>query len=55
MTAQGGAAGQRSSGVSSYLLYIVVIVLAGGVFVYRKKIQEKIQVRKEKEIRHFKV
>jgi hypothetical protein len=47
MTAQ-GAGGQRSSGFGSYLLYIVLIVLAGGVFVYRKKIQEKIQARKEK-------
>ncbi len=48
MTAQGASGGQRSSGVSSYLLYIVVIALAGGVFVYRNKIQEKIQARKEK-------
>ena len=45
MTAQ-GPGGQRSSGFSSYLLYIVLIVLAGGVFVYRKKIQEKIQARR---------
>jgi hypothetical protein len=48
MTAMGGQGGQRSGGLSSYLLYIVVILLAGGVFVYRKKIQEKIQARKEK-------
>jgi hypothetical protein len=48
MTAQGTAAGTRSSGVSSYLLYIVVIALAGGSFVYRNKIQEKIQARREK-------
>jgi len=40
--------GRVSSGVSSYLLYIAVIVLAGGAFVYRKKIQEKVQARKEK-------
>ena len=48
MTAQGPGGQSSSSGISSYLLYIVVIVLAGGVFVYRKKIQEKIQARKEK-------
>jgi hypothetical protein len=42
MTAQGGSGGPRSSGVSSYLLYVAVIVLAGGVFVFRKKIQGKI-------------
>ena len=46
MTATGGPG--RSAGISSYLLYIVLIVLAGGIFVYRKKIQEKIQERKEK-------
>ena len=46
MTAQRTRRPDRSSGISSYLLYIVVIVLAGGVFVYRKKIQEKIQARK---------
>jgi hypothetical protein len=40
--------GGASSGVSSYLLYIAVIVLVGGAFVYRKKIQEKVQARKEK-------
>ncbi|MDQ1251441.1 MAG: hypothetical protein QG646_520 [Euryarchaeota archaeon] len=48
MTAQGGSGRQRSSGFSSYLLYLVVIVLAGGVYVYRNKIQEKIQARKGK-------
>jgi hypothetical protein len=48
MTSQGGAVGQRSSGISSYLLYIVVIVMVGGVFAYRNKIQEAIRVRKEK-------
>ncbi|MGB9131082.1 MAG: COG1361 S-layer family protein [Methanosarcina sp.] len=48
MTAQGtGRSSNSSSGLSSYLLYIVLIVLAGGIFVYRKKIQEKIQARKE--------
>jgi hypothetical protein len=40
--------GGASSGVSSYLLYIAVIVLAGGAFVYRKKIQEKIQEKRPK-------
>jgi hypothetical protein len=48
MTAQGGSGGPRSSGVSSYLLYIAVIALVGGVFVFRKKIQGKIQVMKAK-------
>jgi hypothetical protein len=49
MTAQGTSGGSSSSGgTSSYLLYIVVVVLAGGVFVYRNKIREKIQARKEK-------
>ncbi|MDY9925807.1 COG1361 S-layer family protein [Methanosarcina sp.] len=47
MTAQAGGQGKRN-GVSSYLPYIAVIVLAGGVFVYRKKIQEKILVKREK-------
>ncbi|MDD3247409.1 MAG: COG1361 S-layer family protein [Methanosarcina sp.] len=47
--AAGGPGASRSSnGLSSYLPYIVLIVLAGGVFVYRKKIQEKILARKEK-------
>jgi hypothetical protein len=48
MTAQGGAGGPRSSGISSYLLYVVVILLAGGVFMYRNRIQEIILARKEK-------
>ncbi|MDQ1254169.1 MAG: hypothetical protein QG646_3395 [Euryarchaeota archaeon] len=48
MIAQGASRGQRSSGISSYMLYIVVIVLGGGAFVYRKKIQEVIQARKER-------
>ncbi len=49
MTAQGTSGGTRSSGgTSSYLLYIAVVVLAGGLFVYRNKIREKIQARKEK-------
>ncbi|HWQ44413.1 MAG TPA: hypothetical protein VN373_01960, partial [Methanosarcina barkeri] len=48
MTAQGAGGQSSSSGIGSYSLYIVLIVLAGGVFVYRKKIQEKIQARKEK-------
>ena len=47
MTAQGATG--NNGGLSSYLLYIVLIVLAGGAFVYRKKIQEKIQARKEKQ------
>ncbi|MDR7664734.1 COG1361 S-layer family protein [Methanosarcina sp. Z-7115] len=46
MTAQGSGGQSSSSGIGSYLLYIVLIVLAGGVFVYRKKIQEKIQARR---------
>ncbi|MGB9132127.1 MAG: hypothetical protein WCB90_05895, partial [Methanosarcina sp.] len=48
MTAQGTGAPGKSSGIGSYLPYIVSIVIAGGVFVYRKKIQEKIKSRKEK-------
>jgi hypothetical protein len=48
MTASGRGGPGRSAGMSSYLLYIVIIVLAGGVFVYRKKIREKMQARKEK-------
>jgi hypothetical protein len=48
MTAQGEAGGPGSSGVSSYLLYIAIIALAGGGFVFRKKIQEKIQAIKAK-------
>ncbi|AKB29510.1 hypothetical protein MSSIT_2791 [Methanosarcina siciliae T4/M] len=46
-TAQMGRPG-NSGGITSYLPYIAVIILAGGAFVYRKKIQEKIRERKEK-------
>lgn len=48
MTAQGTTGGPGSNGISSYLLYIVVIAFAGGAFVYRNKIQEKIQAKREK-------
>ncbi len=49
MTAAGGQAGPGSSaGMGSYISYIVVLALAGGIFVYRKKIQEKIRERKDK-------
>jgi hypothetical protein len=48
MTASGMTGGPRSSGVSSYLPYIVIIALAGGVFVYRGKILEMIKARKER-------
>jgi hypothetical protein len=48
----GGVSQQKdggvSSGVSSYLLYIAVIVIAGRAFMYRKKIQEKVQAMKGK-------
>jgi hypothetical protein len=37
-----------SSGTGSSLLYVAVIVLAGGAFVYRKKIQERIQEKRQK-------
>lgn len=47
-TAQGAPGGLRSSGFSSYLIYIAVIALAGGAFIYRNKIREKIQARKGK-------
>jgi hypothetical protein len=47
MTPQTGAR-SKSSGISSYLPYVAVIVLAGGAFVYRKKIQEKIQAQRHK-------
>ncbi|MGB9929350.1 MAG: COG1361 S-layer family protein [Methanosarcina sp.] len=47
MTAQAGAR-PKSSGISSYLPYIVIIALLGGIFVYRSKIQEMIQARREK-------
>ena len=42
------AGGRGSGGISSYLLYIGLLVIAGGAFVYRKKIQEKVQATKEK-------
>ena len=48
MTASGMSGGPRSSGVSSYLPYIVIIALAGGVFVYRGKIMEMVKARKER-------
>ncbi|MCC4765711.1 hypothetical protein FXW07_03455 [Methanosarcina sp. DH1] len=49
MTAAGGPGGPGSSGgISSYLPYIGLLVLAGGVFVYRRKIHEKIQAMKAK-------
>jgi len=49
MTAQGsGGSGNKSSGFGSYLSYIVIIALAVGAFVYRKKIKEKLQGRKNK-------
>ncbi len=48
MTAQGAGGQRSSSGIGSYLLYIVIILLAGGVFMYRNKIQEQVQSRKEK-------
>ncbi len=47
MTAAGQRGSSRSAGMSSYLLYIVIVAFAGGVFVYRKKIQEKLQTRRE--------
>lgn len=47
MTAQAGV-GPKSSGISSYLPYIVIIAFLGGVFVYRSKIQEMVQARREK-------
>jgi hypothetical protein len=47
MTPQTGRPG-NSGGISSYLPYVALIVLAGGAFVYRKKIQEKIRERKDK-------
>ncbi|HET8689010.1 MAG TPA: hypothetical protein VFM18_20560, partial [Methanosarcina sp.] len=47
MTAAGGPGGlNRSSGFGSYLPYIGLLILAGGVFVYRRKIHEKIQIAK---------
>ncbi|MDQ1275344.1 MAG: hypothetical protein QG610_917 [Euryarchaeota archaeon] len=47
MTAQTEMSGSHG-GISSYLPYIAVIILAGGAFVYRKKIQERVQLMKEK-------
>lgn len=47
MPAQAEGPGKRG-GISSYLPYIVVILLAGGALVYRRKIQEKIQLMKNK-------
>lgn len=47
MQAQAEMPGSRS-GIGSFLPYIAVIVLAAGAFVYRKKIQEKVQLMKEK-------
>ncbi|WP_410509531.1 COG1361 S-layer family protein [Methanosarcina hadiensis] len=47
MPAQTGMPGNRG-GVSSYLPYIAIIAPVAGAFVYRKKIQEKIQLMKEK-------
>ncbi|HEY3360461.1 MAG TPA: COG1361 S-layer family protein [Methanosarcina sp.] len=49
MTAAGSSGGRGSAGIGSYVFYIVVIALVGGVFVYRKKIQEKMKARKEKQ------
>ncbi|HWQ49672.1 MAG TPA: COG1361 S-layer family protein [Methanosarcina sp.] len=50
MTAAGGPGGSgRSGGFGSYVFYIVVIAIAGGAFVYRKKIQEKMKARREKQ------
>ncbi|MDW5552003.1 COG1361 S-layer family protein [Methanosarcina sp.] len=49
MTAAGGSGGPgNSAGVGSYLPYIGLIIIAGGAFVYRKKIHEKIQTMKAK-------
>jgi len=47
MTVQAQGQG-NSGGIGSYLPYIAIIVLAGGAFVYRKKIQERVQLMKEK-------
>jgi hypothetical protein len=54
MTAAGSQEGKSSAGIGSYVFYIVVIALVGGVFVYRKKIQEKMKARKEKQSGHKK-
>ncbi len=39
MTLRGAEAADKGSGIGSYLLYIVLIVLAGGIFVYRRRRQ----------------
>jgi hypothetical protein len=51
MTASGPGSSGKSAGIGSYLLYIVILGLAGGAFVYRKKIYiyKKIQERKGKQ------
>jgi hypothetical protein len=49
VTAQGMSGRPGSSGGTNfYILYIVVIVLTGGIFAYRNKIREKIQTIREK-------
>lgn len=49
VTAAGTPGGPGSSaGIGSYLPYIGLLALAGGVFVYRRKIHEKIQIMKAK-------
>jgi len=49
MTSAGGPGGPgRSSGIVSYLPYIGLLIIAGGVFVYRRKITEKVQTMKAK-------
>jgi hypothetical protein len=48
MTASGPEVPGKSAGIGSYLLYIVIIGLAGGAFTYRRKIYEKLQGRKGK-------
>lgn len=48
MTASGPEVPGKSAGIGSYLLYIVIIGLAGGVFTYRRLIYEKLQRRKGK-------
>lgn len=49
MTSAGGPGGPGgSSGIASYLPYIGLLIIAGGVFVYRRKITEKVQTMKAK-------
>ncbi|AKB53968.1 MULTISPECIES: COG1361 S-layer family protein [Methanosarcina] len=48
MTSAGPGGPGRSSGISSYLPYIGLLIIAGGAFVYRRKIHEKIQAMKAK-------